>query len=362
MFHALRNSSKILFRSLYCSEILGSGVSFCSRAKVLVSSLLSKRLDGFNRQPSNVLNFNRQPFFDCQLSERSLVFTLKRFRDLSEVIILAAHEHLWSWTNFRLVSQSPVFWLHRSRRALLFSNLVVNWHTDKFALKCGGVVYWQSCRRLSLYKTRAKVSIVAERIDGGRRTEKGEEKKKKKLEGVTLRFCSWWYLLRPYWNETFPCTDLSEASGVGRPFMIQSRDQPCKEPSPGFVWWTKVTQRKAVYYYWTRLASRAVSTCQWPVSQVESLVSLTKMWLTPVDLGLTWLGFHLFSKGYFSKMSIIWISLTIGDSRRLVYVRKTEHICFSLARVFLLVLICFKSFLRKSWVLVLSMIILTVKG
>lgn len=88
MFHALRNSSKILFRSLYCSEILGSGVSFCSRAKVLVSSLLSKRLDGFNRQPSNVLNFNRQPFFDCQLSERSLVFTLKRFRDLSEVIIV----------------------------------------------------------------------------------------------------------------------------------------------------------------------------------------------------------------------------------------------------------------------------------
>ena len=73
-------------------------MSFCSRAKVLVSSLLSKRLDGFNRQPSNVLNFNRQPslktFFDCQLSERSLVFTLKRFRDLSEVIILAAHEHL----------------------------------------------------------------------------------------------------------------------------------------------------------------------------------------------------------------------------------------------------------------------------
>lgn len=69
-------------------------MSFCSRAKVLVSSLLSKRLDGFNRQPSNVLNFNRQPFFDCQLSERSLVFTFKRFRDLSEVIILAAHEHL----------------------------------------------------------------------------------------------------------------------------------------------------------------------------------------------------------------------------------------------------------------------------
>lgn len=68
-------------------------MSFCSRAKVLVSSLLSKRLDGFNRQPSNVLNFNRQPFFDCQLSE-SLVFTFKRFRDLSEVIILAAHEHL----------------------------------------------------------------------------------------------------------------------------------------------------------------------------------------------------------------------------------------------------------------------------
>lgn len=78
---------------------------------------------------------------------------------------------------------------------------------------------------------------------------------------MTLRFWSWWYLLRPYWNKTFPCTDLSEASGVGRPFMIQSRDQPCKKPSPGFVWWTKVTQRKAVYYYWTRLASRALHFC-----------------------------------------------------------------------------------------------------